>query len=98
MRMMLGQIEPGAWVAKDSTGKIVAALASAANGAKGVQEFYGVLRNGPKFPFDPMDLSKFTWEVATKAPARWDEATLKAWAKVELGKTPDAFYNAKASW
>ena len=98
MRTMLGQMEPGAWIAKDSAGKNVAALASAADGAKGVQEFYAVLRNGPKFPFDPMDLSRFTWEVSAKAPTRWDEATLKAWAKDVIGKTPDAIYNAKSSW
>ena len=98
MKRVLGQIDAGTWIAKDSAGSTVAALASASDGAQSVKEFYASLRNGPKFPFDPMDFSKFTWEVATKAPARWDEATLKAWAKGELGKTPDATYNAKASW
>ena len=98
MKRVLGQFDPGLWIAKDRAGKTVAALVSASDGAKSVKEFYASLRNGPKFPFDPMDFSKFTWEVAAKAPASWDEATLKAWAKHEIGKTPDAFYNAKSSW
>ena len=97
MKRVLGQIDAGTWIAKDSAGSTVAALASASDGAQSVKEFYASLRNGPKFPFDPMDFSSSRGR-SPQGSARWDEATLKAWAKGELGNTPDATYNAKASW
>lgn len=98
MKRMLGQFAPGVWVAKDCAGRTVAALVSAPDGAKRVKEFYASLRNGPKFPFDPIECSKFTWEVASRAPTSWNDATLKAWAKNEIGTAPDFHVTAEATW
>ena len=98
MNRVLGQLTPGAWVAKDSTGKTLAALVSAPDGPRSVKEFYASLCNGPKFPFDPIECSKFTWEVASKPPTCWTDAALKAWAKNEIGTAPDIHVTAKATW
>ena len=99
MRVSLGQIAPGVWVAKNSTGKTVAALVSAPDGARSVKEFFACLCDGPKFPFDPSDVARFKWVAPDiDAPTGWDPHRLELWAEKVLGRDPDCKFFATAKW